>query len=244
MKRVKKPGAAFWATVVVAVALGGYRSLVASAKDKRHSERTEKEQKPGAEALKAMRERAESVTVLREAAQGEQPDEPQPLKLLAEPLLHYSDREVNILNGSLWAWGETGRPQAFLKTAAHVWGGDDPPRVTWVTWFVSTSHDLLTTKWENGLRYKTREPGLKLETIPKGPKPAAAKLGRLAQMKELARRFSVRSGDFTHSSSRSVEAEMRLMPTPVHRYADPEAGILDGTVLPSRRRPQTRVYCS
>src|SRR5437763_446861 len=66
-------------------------------------------------ALKAMMVRAEAATVTRE----KEPD--RPLKLVAEPLLHYSDREVNILTGGLWIWGDTGRPQAFLKVEAHLW---------------------------------------------------------------------------------------------------------------------------
>jgi hypothetical protein len=88
-------------------------------------------------ALKAMKERADAATVTCEK------DPDRPLKLVAEPLLHYSDREVNILNGGLWAWGDTGRPQAFLKTEAHLWNGDEPPRVTWVYCFVSTAGDRI-----------------------------------------------------------------------------------------------------
>ena len=97
-------------------------------------------------ALKAMKERAEAATVTCE----KEPD--RPLKLVAEPLLHYSDREINILNGGLWAWGDTGRPQAFLKTEAHLWNGDEPPRVTWVCCFVSTAGERIDAAWPNGRR--------------------------------------------------------------------------------------------
>jgi hypothetical protein len=47
----------------------------------------------------------------------------------------------------------------------------------------------------------------------------------LAQLKELARRFSVRVGDAR------ANHKMRFLPTPVHRYADPQAGIQDGAVF-------------
>jgi hypothetical protein len=184
-------------------------------------EAAEGEKNPQSKAMGAMFERAKSARVSTE----NRPDPP--IQLLAEPLMHFSDPEINILNAGLWAYGDGGRrPQALLKVEAHQWAGDMLPRVTWVHCFVSTSGDRIVAVWPNSPRFVAREAGLKLESFPKAPRPAESKDARLTQMKVLARRFSARCID-----EAKVELEMRLLPTPVYRYADPEAGIQDGAVF-------------
>jgi hypothetical protein len=178
------------------------------------------EKRPQSKAMAAMFERAKAARVSTE----NRPDPP--ITLLAEPLMHFSDPEINILNAGLWAYSDGGRPQALLKVEAHQWAGDVLPQVTWVHCFVSTSGDRLVAVWPNGPRFMAREAGLKLETFPDGPQPAESRRARLTQMKQLARRFSSRCIDESKD-----DLEMRLLPTPVHRYADPEAGVQDGAVF-------------
>ena len=91
---------------------------------------------------------------------------------------------------------------------------------------MSTSADRIVAVRPNGPRFMASEPGLKLETFPKGPRPAESKDARLTQMKVLARRFSARCID-----EAKAEVEMRLLPTPVYRYSDPEAGVQDGAAF-------------
>jgi hypothetical protein len=45
-------------------------------------------------------------------------------------------------------------------------------------------------------------------------------------MKDLARRFTVRGSEGTNRRE-----ELRLMPQPVHRYADAESGLEDGAIF-------------
>ena len=182
-------------------------------------------EKRRSDVLKVMRERAESVTVSSQEGRGKAGQDRPRAKLLAEPLLHYTQPDANILDASLWAWADTGRPLAFLKVEAHRWKSDELPQVTWVNCFASTSPELIEAKWENGRHFRTREPGFTQGTVVDGPKPAATKPARLSQMKELARKFSARVG-----GARNGE-EMRLLATPLHRYVDPQAGIQDGTVF-------------
>ncbi|MCH7686941.1 MAG: hypothetical protein IH899_09710, partial [Planctomycetes bacterium] len=73
----------------------------------------------------------------------------------------------------------------------------------------------------------SKKPGLKLQKFPDGPKPADTKVGRLRQIKQLARRFS--ATEFL-AGGRSL-GEMRLLPRPIYRYADPDSGIKDGAVF-------------
>lgn len=177
-------------------------------------------QKTQSRVFQAMLERAKSVRLSTE-------NRPDPaVKMIAEPLMHFSDPEINILDGRLWVWSDGGRPQAMMKVEAHLWAGDVLPQVTWVHCFVSTSPERIVAVWPNGPQFAAREPGLKLESFTKGPRPAESKAGRLTQMKALARRFAARQIDEAQK-----DLEMRLLPTPVYRYADREAGVRDGAAF-------------
>ena len=177
-------------------------------------------QKAESRVFRAMRERAKAVRVSSE-------NRPDPaVNMIGEPLMHFSDPEINILDGRLWAWCDGGRPQAMMKVEAHQWNGDVLPQVTWVHCFVSTSPERIVAVWPNGPRFTAREPGLKLEAFANAPRPAESKTGRLTQMKALARRFSARQID-----EAKKDLEMRLLPTPIYRYADPEAGVKDGAAF-------------
>jgi hypothetical protein len=169
-------------------------------------------------ALQAMRDRADAATI------SSVNDPAHRIDLIKDPLLHYDNVENNIFGSSLWAFGDGGRPQVLLKVEAHRWNGDELPRVTWVYCFVSISDKNIRATWPNGLRYKTREPGLKPGTFADAPKPAATKAGRLTQMKELARRFWV--GD-----AKKPDRSFRPLPTPIYRYTDEQAGVKDGAVF-------------
>lgn len=170
--------------------------------------------------FQAMLERAKAVRVSSE-------NRPDPaVKMIAEPLMHFSDPEINILDGRLWAWCDGGRPQAMMKVEAHQWNGDVLPQVTWVHCFVTTSPERIVAVWPNGPRFTAREPGLKLEAFANGPRPAESKAARLTQMKALARRFAARQID-----EGKKDLEMRLLPTPIYRYADREAGVEDGAAF-------------
>jgi hypothetical protein len=170
--------------------------------------------------FQAMRERAKAVRVSSE-------NRPNPaVKMIAEPLMHFSDPEINILDGRLWAWSDGGRPQAVMKVEAHLWNGDVLPQVTWVHCFVSISPERIVAVWPNGPKLAASEPGLKLETFSKAPRPAESKSARLTQMKALARRFSAHQID-----EAKKDLEMRLLPTPIYRYADQEIGVQDGAAF-------------
>ena len=197
-----------------ALALGSLRAeLDAEAGD-------EEEKRPSA-ALKAMHERAAAVKVFSV----NHPD--RPIKLLAKPVLRYSDPDINIVDASVWAYSDGGRPQALVKIEAHLWNGDALPRVTWVHCFVSTSSELIGSAWPNALQFNATQPGLSLKAFPKAPRPAESKAERLTQMNVLAKRFSVHSIDESQK-----DLELQLLPArPVYRYADPQAHILDGAAF-------------
>src|SRR5687768_1253540 len=61
--------------------------------------------------------------------------------LIDRPLLTFGDAERKHENGTLWAWGETGRPVAFLE----LFQGSIKD-LDWIYSFTLTSTDLVMTR--------------------------------------------------------------------------------------------------
>jgi hypothetical protein len=90
----------------------------------------------------------------------------------------------------------------------------------------SLSDGLIEVRWPGEVGWSSAKPGIEVRSLPGGPKPAAAEAGRLLQMKETSRRFTA-----TMSGGPGGPEEMRLLPRPLYRYADPDSGIQDGAIF-------------
>jgi hypothetical protein len=64
------------------------------------------------------------------------------------------------------------------------------------------------------------------QRLPEAPAPASSKAQRLAQMRDIARRFSAAS--YTQAD---IRTELRLLTTPLYRFAAEDSGVLDGAVF-------------
>ena len=145
-----------------------------------------------------------------------------PVRLVEAPLMRYSDMSRGRLDGTMWVWGRTGRPAVIMELWTQV---DD--RGNWFHVIRSLSTGLVTAEIGGGLRWSPRRPGLELKPLPGAPAPATKKAARLRQMKELARRFSAHQ----FWDPNNQRSQLRLLPQPIHRYEDPEAGLRDGTLF-------------
>jgi hypothetical protein len=77
-----------------------------------------------------------------------------------------------------------------------------------------------------GSGWQPGEAGITLEPIPDAPEPAKTKVLRLAQMRELARRFS------SQVDRQGGMSEMRLLTQPIYRYETADGGsVADGAVF-------------
>ena len=128
------------------------------------------------------------------------------------------DRE----DGTIWLWGTSGRPVAMLQ----FWRQFDQGNAAWWGAIVS----LRTTPVEadrgagiagvpNGVASPARR--FPMPPLRRRRYPAA----RLRQMKQLATRLTA------HEMGDPQRTEFRILPTPVHRYSEPAARILDGAVF-------------
>ncbi len=172
-------------------------------------------------------EKSDSLTEMRQRADGVMVTAPdggeshrQPLQGL--PLFRYSDPRRTIRDAALWGFGERGRPAALMKTEVYSIDGG----TMWVYCLASLSDRLIEAKWDDGAKFQSQEPGLELRAIPNGPRPGGTAAVRLVQLKRLTDRFSA-----TIQNGVDNREPMRLMPTPICRYDDPEAGLIDGAVF-------------
>jgi hypothetical protein len=147
-----------------------------------------------------------------------------PVPLREEPILHYSDPTRAIQDASLWAWGAKGRPLAVMKVEYQpIRPGDR----RWVEGVASLAPGPIAVEFHDGQRWEAKKAGIELRAIPKAPAPANSESLRLSQMKALARRFAASE----YAGPAKGRIQLRLMPSPLLRYADPDAGLRDGALF-------------
>jgi hypothetical protein len=166
--------------------------------------------------LKRMRERATSIKMWVQTG-----DERKPLDAKHEPLFRLVDPTRDYPDGTLWAWPAKGRPAALVTLS--VMSNAQPPR--WLYEFASLSDNKVGADFgPDFARWSALVPGWEPQAFRDSPAPADSDSVRLRQMRDLARRFKAVEFLPTH-------IELRLLPQPVLRYADPRAGQLDGAVF-------------
>lgn len=154
----------------------------------------------------------------------EEPD--REVRLIDTPLLTYSDAPRHVTGATLWAWESKkgGRPIAACKIERY-----DPsrkPRTGWHYCIHSLSSEKIHAEWPFGREWSATRSGISFGAVPDAPKAADTPKARLRQMKELSRRFTA-FFDFNKDQTE----ELRLLVQPVHRYADVDAGLIDGTMF-------------
>jgi hypothetical protein len=171
------------------------------------------------ERLREMRRLAEAVRAFELTDQDRKP-----VDLVPESLVRYDDQPRNILDGSLWGWGRRGRPIAVMKLEVLPLpdGG-----LRWFGAVVSLSPSRFDLESSAGWQWSARKPGMELRPFPDAPAPADTELGRMTQMKQLVRRFSVNEDN----DPKLGRTESRLLSRAIHRYADAESGLQDGAIF-------------
>ncbi len=174
-----------------------------------------------AQRLQAMQEIADEITV--EILGGQHAAK---VDLGEHARFRFTTPEINVHDATVWLWGARGRPMALLTLSAG-WADKDKPGI-WSYELTSLAPWKLQVTSKDDWRWTPDEAGLDFKPIPGAPKPSENAARRLRQMKELARRFDA-CGMYGESGDRL--AELRILPTPIHRYADEVAGVRDGTLF-------------
>ena len=168
------------------------------------------------EKLEYFRERIATVRL----TVADRPDEP--CQFVAEPLAKFDNPISQIWDGFMFLWTDRGRPVAVVKSYHNT------PNKTWGRTFVSLAPQQIVMKQDDKPLWTPEEAGVTFAELPGAPAPSAEPRQRLTQMRAIARRFSV----IDHWGIKDpTDWQLRLLPTPLHRYEVPEEGVVDGALF-------------
>lgn len=144
------------------------------------------------------------------------------VELYDRPLLTYGDSARANKNGTLWAFGKSGRPIAVLELYQGL-----EPNAPWVHAVTLTGQQRIKMKTPARAPWSPEKTQIEPTPFAEAANPEAKEPLRLRQMKDLARRFTAH--EFWNPDNSRFE--LRLLVQPVLRYRDPERKIHDGTVF-------------
>jgi hypothetical protein len=176
-----------------------------------------------ADRMRVMRAMADAITIKEERGGTEMK-----LKRLDDPVYRYNDPARQFSDGSIWAWGESGRPAALFTLAKQRTGSGN---LQWVCEMTSLAPGPLSAEIGEDLQWKPVEPGVVMRPIPQAPAPLDTEPKRLRQMRELARKFRAVEYFAPGNSTTEERYELRTLPQPIHRYSDPASGLIDGSAF-------------
>jgi hypothetical protein len=152
-------------------------------------------------------------------------DPPRSLSLHAEPLLRFDNAVSGVPDGIVILWRDGVRPAVFAQVFQTNEG-------LWIHECQSLAEAPLAMRRAEREVWAPREPGQPFGELSGAGPPAATAARRLTQMRSLANEFQawddfrIDAGD-----AETTRHVLRLLPKPIYRYADADAGLLDGAVF-------------
>jgi hypothetical protein len=146
------------------------------------------------------------------------------VQLYPEALLRWNNQVVREDDGMLFLWtdGEKGRPVATAQffLVESVWHHE----------FQSLSQEGFVARFEGdvGRGWEPDRPGLEFVAADQVDAPAASPAQRLRQMKAIAERFTAA---VDQDEKFTAPEQLRLLTTPIYRYAAASEGLLDGALF-------------
>lgn len=153
---------------------------------------------------------------------------------LDEPVSRFSDPARKFSDGTVWAFGKTGRPAALVTFSLEK---ARDGHLQWIEELTAISAGAFEAELPTPIgprRWTPTEPERPWRAIAPAPPPVDDPARRLRPIKEIARRFRAYefwSGQGTDDHAAGERYELRLLPQPILRYDDPAAGILDGAIF-------------
>ncbi len=141
------------------------------------------------------------------------------VKRLDKPLLLYSDNTRDNDRGSVWAWGEQGRPLALFEMFQKV--GD---RTIWVVGMCNTSGRKLRAGRAGEAWWRENDSAIEFKDVPATPPVAADPAARQRQLKLLAQKFTAHEV-YNRDNTRY---DLRRLERPLRTYRDEPAGVAEG----------------
>ncbi|OWK38350.1 hypothetical protein [Fimbriiglobus ruber] len=143
------------------------------------------------------------------------------VKRTEKPLLYYSEPTRNHDRGSVWAWGEKGRPVALAKLCQQV-----GVRSRWKISITNTSGGKLRASRDNARWWLENESAVEFKGILDAPAPATDEQQRQRQLKQMALKFT--GHEFWDPDNSRYE--LRRLERPLHTYKDENGGTQVGAL--------------
>jgi hypothetical protein len=167
--------------------------------------------------LELMTRRVESISISSSAGTAE--------KLSPTPLFRYDDQTRGYVDGTVWKWGDKGRPRAIVTAELHPNYLNSGPRVVYD--LLSLSDDPFFMKSPD-ITWSPRASAVAMTELPDAPVTAETPAQRLTQFKKEARRFSA-TQDIQELTTTHVS--LRLLPREIDRYVPGKADKADGVLF-------------
>jgi hypothetical protein len=138
---------------------------------------------------------------------------------IEKPLLFFTDDTRGHARGSLWAWGDKGRPVATFELYQN---GKNFER--WITDFCNTSGGKLRASRDGAPWWLENASAVSVKDVPNAPAPAAEAPQRQRELKLLSQKFA------GHEiwDPNNTRYDLRRIERPVLTYRDEEHGLLEG----------------
>lgn len=144
-------------------------------------------------------------------------------------LFRSQDATRDEFDGTIWGYGKTGRPAALLTLVLQATGNGAHK---WLYELNSLSSRPVEARIPGfPLGWSTRKSGLEMIDLPKAPAGAENDAGRTRQFRELSSRFTGFEMLEKSANGPLQRFELRLLPSPIHRYSDREKGLVDGAIF-------------
>lgn len=210
----------------LAAALVVVLSGAGSAQEKSKTDATEEadssddEAKASREAVKRAEVIVKSIDVqtFQDGAWVDQPMREKPLLILSDPT-RFDAR------GTIWAWGDKGRP-AMVNEIYYQPSGNTGLN-TWIVVNYNASEKKLRANREEAPWWREHDSAIQIKDLPGGPQPATSATGRQRQIKSLASKFTAH--EFWDPDNSRFE--LRLIERPLLAYSDPDNGLVDGALF-------------
>lgn len=145
-----------------------------------------------------------------------------PVVLNEKSLLNWTNPVRQKEKGETFVWLFKNRPYAIATFFTYFY--DEK------TFLKHEFHSLapgpLQATFDGKLAWAPKEAGVTWKDVAAAPTPVGNRVGRILQMRQLAREFRAEL-----TSPDKERTELRLAPRPLLEYSSPESGVLDGVIL-------------
>jgi hypothetical protein len=138
---------------------------------------------------------------------------------IEQALLYYSDPTRNNDRGSVWGWGQKGRPLALLELFQSM-----TDRTRWAFAVCNTSGRKLRATRAGKPWWRENDSAAELKDIPGAPAASPEAAPRQRQLKQLAQKFT--GHQFWDPDN--TRYELRRLERPLLTYRDEAGGVLEG----------------